>query len=449
MEISVQEVGQMRKSIKINVPAEELLKKYQEKMKYLRENVVIRGFRVGKAPERVIERKYGEALEGEVKNEILQEAFASLEKDQKFKILGEPQFKEESPFQKGSAWSFEFIVDIQPEFTLPNYKGLEVKKTTLQISDEEVNDRLQIILRSRGTLEVVEKQPSQEDDMMVGDVTIKVADTTVWEKANSNLPVRDTTVYGFSIPKDKLIGHQVGEVIELTLPVPETYEIVEHRGKEAKFTYKIAELKRMKLPELNDAFAISLTCENVQDLKTKLREQMLIEKQMHYDMQVEEELFERVMSAVTITLPEAFIADRIAHSKEHFEEHMKEKGETQNIEEEWKKQEEKIRREWHDRMKEFLVVNRIASESEIEVSEYDLEQHFRQIASQVRRWPNEIRNQYEKSGMMDEVRYDLKKQKVMEVLRTHANFVEAPATEPAKPADAATQPPQPPEPPKA
>lgn len=448
MEISVQEVGQMRKSIKISVPAEELLKKYQEKIKYLRENVHIRGFRVGRVPERVLEHKYAEAIEGEIKNEILHEAFASLEKDHKFKILGEPQFKEESPFQKGVTWSFEFIIDIQPEFELPNYKGLEIKKTEIKISDEEVNERIKLIQRSRGTLEVVEGQPTQEEDTMIGHLNISVGETKLWEKENSNLPVRDTVIYGIQFPKDKLVGKKIGETIEFTATLPQDYEIAEQRGKEAKITYNITEIKRMKLADLNDEFALQLGCTNLQDLNEQVRKQMLIEKQMHYDMQVEEELFERVMNGINITLPSAFIEDRIAHSKEHFEEHAKEKGEVKNVEEEWKKQEEKLRQEWAERMKDFLVVNRIASQENIEVSENDIEHHFQQIASQVRRWPNEIRSQYEKTGMMDEVRYDLRKQKVMELLRTNARFVEATGpTQAEVPTDTKTTTPT--EPPKA
>ncbi len=425
MDIAINDVGQLRKSLKVVVSTKEISEKYQEKYQYIQENIRVKGFRPGHIPANVIARKYGDAISNEVKAEILQEALSSIEEKNALKIMGEPQFKEEKPFKLDSDWSFEFTIDIQPQFELPTYKQMEVKKTEVQISEEEITSRIDTIRRSKGTLIVVENEATQEEDHLVCDLCITIGDAKIYEKANYNIEVKNTEVFGLSIGKDLLIGKKVGETVEATLPIPETYEVAEHRGKDAKFTCKVLEIKRMKLADLNDGFAKEIGCENVEDLKNKLREQMKIEKEMHVEMQVEDELLEKLLKDLKVTLPEEFIKDRLEHAKKDFFHHQKEheKKEDSVIEEEWKKEEEKANIQWRERITEYFLINRISEIENVEVTEQDLEEHFRQVAWQFRRWPNEIRSQYEKMGMMDEVKYDIKKRKVMVILRENAKYV--------------------------
>ncbi len=422
MEIVINDLGQLRKQIKVAVPLEEIQKKYQDKLSYVQKNIQIRGFRPGKIPARVVQLKFGQAMNAEVKAELLHEIFEKLETEHKIRILGEPNLPKEWNVTADAPATLEFTVDSQPNFELAQYKGLEVKQTEVQISEEELTEHLNLLRRSKGTLMVVENEPTQEEDFLIADVLITVGETKIWEKANSNINVADTSLYGLAIPKDKLVGRKVGEAVEFTLPIPADYEIEEHRGKEAKISFKVQEIKRLKLADLDDTFAVNLGCTNLDDLKGRLREQMLSDKKTHQEVQTEEELLERLLTNLNVELPEAFIADRVAHAKEHFEKHKKEQGET-DIEAKWKEEEPKLYQEWRERVKEFFLISRIVEIEKVSVTEEDLNEYFHQMSWQLHRWPNEIRNQYEQLDMMDEVKYEVRKRKVMSILRENAKYI--------------------------
>lgn len=426
MEIKVNDVGQCRKSIKITVPAEEIQKEYTEKVKSLQSESYIKGFRAGRTPLNIIEKKFGKSILDEMKYTYISKAFQTAMTENKLKPFGEPKLTQpEFTLEKEKAFEFEFVLDVQPEFTLPEYKNLEATKQSSEVTEEDIQTTLEDLRKRYAELVLVEDGVAQKDDVVFGNATIKIGDTEVWNKTNLMLSVTDTNLMGIPFTADFLLNHKVGEVLTKKVTLPNDFKTEEHRGKEADFSMTLVEIKRVKLPEINDQLAAEIGFKDLTGVKEFLKMQIAVEKESANNYMIEHDLLHRLLETVKIELPEAFIEEKVKESKQRIDEERKAKGEKlPEKEEEIKEDEKTIRERIIADLKEYLLLDRIAEQEKIEVNEDEVDQHIKAIASRYHKWPTEVKQDYEKSGVLDELRYETKTRKVLKFLRENAKISE-------------------------
>lgn len=435
MEITINDVGKYRKTVKMFAPAEEIQQEYKKKLQELQANIHLKGFRPGKVPFSYLESKYGKNVLEEMQYTFLQKALQSAMQEKKFRPLGEPRFQLGSfEIKKDQEFKLEFTLDIQPEFEVPDYKSLQVIKANTDATPEDMDMMIEELRTRRGEMVSVENAVSQENDLLIGDLEIKSENEVLLSQKNAKIYAKDTSVKNIPLEKALLIGRKQGDVCQTNVVLPQEFEVEKGRGKNAEFVFQVSEVKRLQLPAFNDAFVKEMGFETLEACKKALEEQIKHEKTNYSDQQTEHFLLHQLIEETKMELPEEFIKEKIeamktrqkasSEAKEEPKEEPKEESE-----EEKKKKEEDLRNKIIWELKEYLIMEKIAEKEKIEVTEDEVDDFIQAIASLYKKWPTEIKKQYEESGRIEELRYSAKIAKVLQFLKENATVVDADSKE--------------------
>lgn len=426
MEITITEVGPSQKNINISISAEEIQKKYDEKVAELQAHSMLPGFRPGRVPKNVIETKYGKAILQEIKGEFLDQAYEDAKKNHKLTPIRPLSIEENKVIlQKNQPCTMEILVEVIPDFALPEYKGIEVQLPKVRISNKEVDQELANIRKQRGEWFVVEDGTSQEQDLLICDINLEVNGKLIWGKQNFSIEVEDTTVMGLAIGRKLLTGKKVGDVCQKSMPLPSDFKISEYAGQAGEITLTIQEIKRAKLPEIDENLARELGFKDIPDLKGGVRNRLKEQKDAEFHQEIEAQILLHLLNNTQIEIPEALIEPRLAMINERLRKELQNEGKSeQKIEAHIEKTKEKNKADITQQIKESLIIQRISDTEQIAVSDEEMEEYIKSVATQQKKWPHEIREELEKRGLLEEVRYQLKVAKVLAFLREQAKIVE-------------------------
>ena len=317
MNIAIEEVSACRRRLRIEVPAsrvaEELAKVTGEFQKFAQ----IKGFRAGKAPKSVIEKRYEKDIEEEVKRKMIPQAFREAVKSKNLKVVSMPSVEELS-FSRGVSLSFSTVVDLVPEFSLPEYKGLKVKKAESTVSDTDINGVIDRIRDQSADYKTVEGRPVQEKDFAVinyeGSIDGKPISELVPDVPNLGkqekfwLLIQDGLFLpGFS---QQLIGANPGETRTVTVQFPENFPQEPVRGKTAEYRTTLEEIKEKILPELNDDFARTVAQCTAEELKERVRKNLEQQKQEQARNEHLKQIFEQLRDKTQFDLPESSVQNQ-------------------------------------------------------------------------------------------------------------------------------------------
>ncbi|EFR31953.1 trigger factor [Eremococcus coleocola] len=271
------------------IPAEEVKKGLDLAFNKVKKTVTVPGFRKGKVPRKIFNNVYGEtALYDEALNAVLPEAYGKAVEESGLDIVGQPKFDIES-IEKGQPWVMKANVTLKPEVKLGDYKNLTVEKQDREVSDEDVDQRIEETRQSLAEL-VLKESAAENGDTVVIDYEGSV-DGEVFEggtASNHSLELGSNQfIPGF---EDQLIGAKPGDDVEVKVTFPEEYHAEELAGKDAIFKVKVHEVKTKELPELDDEFAKDADeeVETFEEYKNKVRVQMTEEKEAHAKEVVED-----------------------------------------------------------------------------------------------------------------------------------------------------------------
>jgi trigger factor len=435
MEITITEAGPSKKNVKIVIAVEEIQNKYQEKIVEIRDNYPIKGFRAGKVPNHLIEKKFGKNIIEELKIGFIWDGYRQLLDEHKLELLRDPEIKPESILlQRNQPCTIEFTVEVFPEFKLPEYKGVEVQKPEASVAEKDVEMALEGVRKMRAELIVTENAVSAENDLLICDANLKVGEKLVWGNQNMSLEVEDSQLMGIAIPKSLFAGHKEKDVVLHKVTLPADFHIAEHANQQGEFSFVISEIKKIKLPELNDEFAKLIGAENLETLKKNILQNILTQREAQLDYMVERQIVEKLMAQVNIVVPENFIAERLKQAYEETRHHLLHEGKSEEeIKAYLEKEATHIQEEVIQDIKESLLLEKIARLEKIEVNEEDMDAYISAVAHQRGKWPNELRAEYEKKGMMEEVKYKVKTHKVLFMLQENAKVVPQPHTQQKEP----------------
>lgn len=340
--------------------------------------------------------------------------------DNKLKPLADPKIQMGSlKIAKGQDYKVEFTLDLQPEFEVPAYEKLQWIQENNAVTEEDLSLSLEEIRERRGEFVLAENAVSQKRDMLIGDLEIKAESEVLFSQKNTNIFVLDTRVKGIPVEKAFLLNHKVGDVLKKNLVLPETYEAEKDRGKNVELSFSIAEIKRLQLPAMDDNFAKEVGCENLEALKKNLQNQIKHEKEHQSEEKSLHLLLHQLIEETKLELSEEFIKDKIVEMQAR----QKRDPQKQETEEEKAKKEAELKQSIIWELKEYLIISKIAEKENIEVTEDEVDDYIKAIAHIYRKWPTEIKKEYEENGYIEEIRYKAKVSKVLEFLKKNAKVV--------------------------
>lgn len=348
--------------------------------------IALPGFRKGKAPRKLIEKYYGEGVFYEdAVNFVCPDAYDFAVKEAGISPVDRPEIDIET-IGEGKDLVLTATVTVKPEVKLGKYKGVEVEKTVYETKDEDVDAEIKAAAEKNVRMINVEDRPVKKGDVTVIDFE-GFTDGVAFEGGkgeNHTLEIGS----GQFIPgfEDQLVGAKLGEETEVNVTFPEEYHAEELKGKPAVFKVTVKEIKEKEYPELNDEFAKDVSdFDTFEEYKNSIKEKLDKSNEAKTKNEFENKLVEKICEDAEIDIPECMINNRIDDMIKEFgyrlssqglnlEQYMKITGATPDtFKEQFKDQAEA-------QVKSNLVLEKIAEEEKIEVSEEDLEKELQSMA---------------------------------------------------------------------
>ena len=409
------------KEVVIKIEGEDWKKALDKAFKKLNKEAKIDGFRPGKAPKEVYIKKYGmTSLYMEAAESCLNEAYEMMLKENGDDVIvAQPEINLSAVTD--DYVEFKFNLTLKPEVKLGKYKGLDVKKDTVKVTKKEVSEAIEQ-MRQR-YMENIDK----EGKVANGDVTIidfeGFKDGVAFDGGKGedySLKIGSNTfIPGF---EEQIIGMEKGEEKDINLTFPEDYHAEDLKGKDVVFKVKVKEIKEQKLPELDKDFFLDLGMEGIEtkeDLEKQLEENIKVRKEAEADNKYIDDLLAEVAKNTKIDIPEAMIEEEIDRILKQYEENLKMQGITLEMFYQFTNSDEQALRdqmqeEAKNRVTYRLILEEIAKEEKIEVTDEDAETEATNLATRYQMDKDEFLKLF---GGLDMVKYDLKMRQALEVLK--------------------------------
>ena len=407
MKITQDDVVDNQTALHIELEEEDLGPYLDRGYQRIANQIVIPGFRKGKAPRRVVESMVGrESLLNEVLDSMVFESVGKAIEEQELDSVGVPKIDDVDldPVQ------FTAVVPLRPEIDLGSYEDIRVEFEESEVTDEQIDERLQAIRESLGTWETVER-PAQFGDMAVINMTSEVEGESRWQGEESSFFMAEDGRYPVPGFAAELVDLEIGQPTEFTLEVPEDFTDASLVGKEASFDVTVTEVRERVLPELTDEFAQGLPdgFADLEALTTAVREGMASESEMQTQMEYRDSVIEALLESASFTIPPVVIETEV----ERIQDSQRRSLENANIQvsdylaaigmtEEQAEQEAEEQAE--QRVRRSLVINKLADLEEVEVTDPEIDEQFNQLYAGQRMRRQERRDM--RNSLSDRIRYD-------------------------------------------
>ncbi|MCM3001953.1 trigger factor [Paenibacillus cellulositrophicus] len=389
------------------------------------------GFRKGKVPRPIFEARYGvEALYQDAIDILLPEVYTEAVDQTDIFPVDRPEV-EIDQFAKGEVFKFKAKVTVKPEVTLGEYKGVEVPVQKVEVSDEELDAELKRLQERHAELSVIDEGSAENGDIAVIDFDGSV-DGVPFEGGQAERYSLElgsgTFIPGF---EEQVVGMATGDFKDVEVTFPETYHAEELAGKKAVFKVKVHEIKRKQLPELDDEFAKDVSeFETLAEYKEDLKKQLLARKEQEAKGNKEAAVVDKVAANAEVEIPQAMIDSEIQNMMRDFDNRLRNQGmnlemflsfsgqTTADLQEQMKDDAEK-------RVRNNLVLEQIAKEENIEVTEEDINKELEVMAESYKRTADEIRNILTANGSLGSLREEISLRKTVDLLVENSKEVEA------------------------
>ena len=381
MSVQVENLEKNMAKLTIEVAAEEVEKAIQAA--YLKEQgkISMPGFRKGKVPRKMIEKMYGEAVFYEdAANTLIQENYPAAVEESGIDIVSRPTI-DVVQIESGKPFIFTAEVAVRPEVKLGKYLGVQVTKIDTSVSDEEVEAAVEKERNNNARTVTVTDRPIANGDTAVIDFEGFVDGVAFEGGKGENHPLEIGS-------HSQLVGKNAGDEVEVNVTFPEKYQAADLAGKPAMFKVKIHEVKCKELPELNDEFAQDVSeFDTLEEYKADVKKHLEVEKENEAKKTKEDEAIQKIIDKSTMEIPEAMIetqcenmvnefAQRLAQSGLSMEQYMQFSGLTLD------KLKEQVRPEAETRIKSSLVLEQIAKDEKIEITDEELDAEIEKMAAQ-------------------------------------------------------------------
>ena len=396
----------------IEATAEEFEKAMQGAYLKQKGKISIPGFRKGKVPRQMIEKMYGpEIFYDDAANAIIPDAYEKELEGSELEIVSQPKI-DVVQIEKGKPFIFTAEVALKPEVTLGEYKGIEVKKPEIEVSDAEIEEELNKEKEKNARTINVEDRPVQDKDEAVIDFEGFVDGVAFEGGKGENYPL--TIGSGSFIPgfEEQLIGANIGDDVEVKVTFPEDYQAENLAGKEAVFKCKVHEIKAKEYPELDDEFAQEVSeFDTLDEYKADIRAKLAKKKEEDGKRAKEDEVVDKIIENAQMDIPEAMIDTQVRQMAEDFARRMQSQGLT--LEQYFQftgmtaeKFMEDLKPQAVKRIQTRLVLEKIADAENIEVSEERLNEELEKMAQMYQMEVdklNEIMGENEKEQMKKDI----------------------------------------------
>ena len=429
MNVTVENLAPCKKLVRVEVDVKDVDAAFETTTKDFQRQVSLPGFRPGKAPRDMVIRKYETDIKAEVKRKLIGDSYRQALTDQKLQVVSAPDV-EEIQFGRGQSLQFAVTVETAPEFELPEYKGIPVKREDRSVSDEDVVRAIDMLRGQQAKFDTVSRVVQNEDVAVVnytgtseGKPLTEIAPTAkgLTEKQNFWVEIKpDSFIPGFA---EQLVGAKAGEKRTVTVDFPADFVSKELSGKKGVYEVEIVEVKERSLPALDDAFAKGYGAENVEALRAGVRRDLENELKHKLERDVRTQIIHSLLDRVNFDLPESAVAAETRNVVYDLVRENQKRGISRDIIE---KDKDAIytaaARSAQEKVKIAFLLSKIAQKEEVKVSQEEVVRRVQTMAAMYQIPTEKFIKDLQKRDGVGEIYDQLTNEKVLELLQNNAKI---------------------------
>ena len=429
--VEIETLSACERKIVVTIPHEEIDRYFSKEYDDIIENANVPGFRKGRAPKKLVAKRYKKMVQDRVKSSLVTDSIEQLHERKDVTPISEPDFDFNAVVLPDSGpMIFEFRLEVRPDFDLPNWEGLKIQKPVRDFTPDDVDRALDRVLTDYGQL-IPKEDAAENGDYIVTKLTFLHNGKELSSADEETIRIRPTlTFHDGSIENfDQLMaGVKAGDLREVEAKLSQDAANPEFRGAIVTAKFEILDVKRLKLPELTPAFLKQLgNYDNLGELKDGVKD--MLERQLDFEQRrrTRQQVTDLLTVSASWELPPAMLESQ---SKRELNRTVMELQRSGYTDEEIQPQINYLRQNSRvataQALKEHFILEKIAENENIDASELDYDTEIRLIAAQQGETPRKIRAQLEKHGQMDILRNQIIERKVLDMIFAKATFTEVP-----------------------
>lgn len=372
----MKKISECKREFEIEIPVDEVEKEMESILAQYSSRAKVKGFRPGKAPKDLIKRMYSAEIREDLINSLVPRALNKELEKSGVEPLGSPVISDLT-HHEGSSLQFKAQIEVWPEFRLPDYKSIKIEKMKVSVTQKEIAESLEQLQMKSARYVPVENRGVEDGDYVV--VEFKGKDL----KTKKHLPMERAVVLAGHPDNEKalntnVLGLKPNEDIAFTIKHKEDHSDKKLAGKEIQYDLKVISIKQRELPEINDDFARDLgEFDNLKELKTKLKQELLASKNQVREREIAEEVIRKTSDKIAVELPESLVEQEYVSALRRQLSVQEKKGMSEEEIESLKK---KAREKAQQTVKNHMILKKIAEKEEIKVTEKDIKERMEAIA---------------------------------------------------------------------
>jgi trigger factor len=418
----VEDAGAARKKIKLEIPAERIKGKLEEAFGELQHDAAIPGFRRGRAPKRLIEKRFGSDIRGTVKQQVVAEAYEKAISESKLDAIGEPEVDlAKVELKDGEKLEVIVEVEVSPEFELPSIEKIAVKRPKLEATDERLNLAVENLRKYFGSWH--DSSAVGENDTVTADVKVSLEDgTIVAEQPSVNLAMKTeeaANIAGIKFENlyEKVQGKKNAETATLEGTLPDDHPDEKHRGQKVKIELAIKAIKHQDLPEVDAKFAEMLGFDTVDALKADLKERLVVQLEQETKGAIAQQVYRYLLSNTNLELPSKLSQRQMGTVLRRRATELMQRGVPES---EIVQQIDALRISSAQQaavdLRLFFIMSKLAEQFGIEVKDGEVNARIAAIAMQYGRRPEKLKSQMSSSGQLEQLYLQIRDGKVVDKL---------------------------------
>lgn len=429
MNVTVENLAPCKKLVRFEVDAKAVDDAFGSVTKDFVKHAKMPGFRPGRAPEAMVTKQYAKDIEEEVKRKLIGDAYRQGIKDKNLSVVGYPDI-EEIQFNRGQALQFAATIEINPEFELPEYRGLPAKREPAVVTDEDVAKAIDALRGQAATFNKIEREVKEGDYVVVnytgtsdGKPLTELAPTArgLTEQKGFWVEVKpDSFIPGFA---QQLIGAKAGEKRTVNVDFPAEFVTPQLAGKKGTYEVEVVEVKEKVLPELNDAFAKTYGAEDLTSLHDGVRKDLQNELNTRQKRSIRNQIVKALSEKISFDLPESTLQVETRNVVYEMVSENQRRGVPKEV---FEAQKEQIYSSANgiakERLKVSFLFHKISEKEGIRADQHEMNTRIALMAQANQMAPQKFLQELEKRNGLSEVYQQIIHEKVLDFLHEHAKI---------------------------
>jgi len=424
LSVKVEDISQVKKKMSFEVPWAFVKDELENVYRAIGKKAKIKGFRPGKVPRKVLETYFKADAEGETITNIVNKYYWQELDNRGLVSLSRPEI-EQNGLKEDTDFAFSASFETEPAFEPQGYKGLELEKTDIKVSDEDMEKRLGEIRKMFATMQDIEDdRPAAMGDFVTIDFSGTLDGEALPELQSENYTLElgsQRFVPGY---EEQVAGMRKGETKDVNVTFPEDYHEKKMAGKNVTFKVALKGIKEQKLPEINEEFIKNFDkYDTLDDLKSDVRKSMEEQCLRQSDTQFKDKIMEAILQANEFEPPPSLVERQIFYMISDTHKRMRSAGmDEKNAMELSFRMHDQFKQDAEKSVRSFLILKKIAEKESLTVSDEDVDKYINELAQLHNTDVEVVKSAYEDEERMSSLKSEILQKKVFDFIEREANI---------------------------